>query len=460
MANSITKQFDVSDLEFHIVCGHITSGFKFNTGLLSEQARQFLKQIQDYKVSYNATPPMEFMEGLCDKKYVPNSYDPKFLIDQLVYEFLQFKLKALAQQTQYLSHQDPKSAFAYLQQEVRNIGVKVDSETAEKIYRFSDYNIRLARMRSGEVEETIIKTRCWFGLPIIDENTQGLCEGDFILIAGQTNEGKSWLSKKVSTEIALKQHKRVLMIVLEEDERVAVHLVDSIFAKVDSTAYMRNALPDYEKDRMFKHFEDYENLPVEKGDIIIPDVRSLLRSGNLMAIADMCAEHKVDTVIIDQITLMSKSLEYHEISDMGLQSKVLAKTMGIPVIGIVQAKREPKSIFEVGYEVIAHSEELSRNADSILYVAPDKQCLEFGVKYIKLLKTRRGKKDIITRNRWNLSTSDIDEIDMLNQDDDSVTVQGYKPKIRRPSDMNNQGNKGPSPMEASAKKTNFSWSSV
>lgn len=461
MVNSISKQFEVSDLEFTIICNSVVSNLKFNTELLSDQAKQFFDQVQKYKTSYGANPPIDFLEGLCGKKFIPTNYDSKFLTDQLVYEFLQFKLKYLSQQAQYLSHEDPKSAFSYLQQEVRNIGIKIDFDMSERIYRFSDYAVRLARLKSGEKEtDPIIKTRCNFGLPIIDDQTHGLCEGDFVLIAGQTNEGKSWLTKKIATDISLKQHKKVLMIILEEDERVAIHLVDSIFAKMDSKAYMMNNLPDYEKDRVLKQFEDYENLDVAKGDVIIPDANALLRSGNLMAVVDMCTQFQADVVFIDQITLISKSLEYYDMSDMGLQSKVIAKTMGIPVVGVAQAKKEPKSIFEVGYEVIAHSEELSRNADTIIYVAPDKQCLEFGVKYLKLLKTRRGQKDIVTRNRWNLSTSDIDEIGTLNPDEGDTTVQGYRPKIKRTQDQGQQTSRPDSGVEVRNQRSNFSWANV
>lgn len=418
--------------------------------LFSESGKSAYNAMAGYKQNYRQEPTLEWLQAICGQAAPEQNHALEFLYEQLEMQFMQFRIQSIAENARLISDNDPKEAYRYIQEESRKLNLHLSVTNQKKILKFSDYLIRLERMRSQEVEK-VIKTVCEFGFNILDQQTQGLCAGDFCLIVAQTNEGKSWMTKKIVTNVCTRQGKRVLLLLLEEDCEIGMYTLDSIYAETASVEYMQGTLTEEEKTRIFDKFMEY-HVQEKKGETIVPDARSLLRCGSMVQICQMVDEFSIDLVIIDQITLLSKTLMYEDMSRMALDIKTAARLMGIPIIGVSQAKSSPKALIDVGYEVVAHGEEITRNADTALYLAPESQCTEIGVKLIKLIKTRRGTKNIITRNKWDLGFSCIEELGMY--EIDQTLQSNNRQKSKSESYSNNRTDNKP------VSNNKFSWAQL
>lgn len=463
LGKKMIPQFQqVSKIEFELVLHYLDSG-KIPVQWLSEDCKRLLEVIDKYETEYQTKPTLTEIEQWVGLRRPDEIHAYTYLKDQVRQQFIENSMRSAINQNTLLLNTDPQNALTTLSHKLDEIrSVALDSDLLENTTKFSDFKERLSSYeyeRANPGESEVFKRICGSGFPTIDEYTQGFCRGDLIVIAGRTNEGKSWFSKKISHHVATCEGKNVLLLLYEENPTVGVHVLDSMSGQVSSIKYMKRSLSDYDYEKLkLSLFQIDERCP---GDIFLPNTHFIQR-GSVSQLKAMIRSYNVDVLIIDQLTWFAKSFNWEDMSNTVHDLKNLARELGICLVCVTQAQNSSKPVLDVGDECVAHGQEIPRTADSLLYVAPDRESLIAGEKYIKLIKTRRGVKDVIVRVKWSLDISEIEEIGVLDTAMllDNITRQqnsegfGRGSKGRRiaePQPMDPQGTEHGSPMKS------FSW---
>lgn len=413
MQQQQVNPISISGFEFQYLVHYLESGSIDGTLYLTPNALQVLTYIEQYETANKKLPPIGFLEQLTgqilNRDYF---YELDFVKERIKLDYIEREVKTITDEGTRAADRDPLYALERIRDFSQDLYMRIrQAEDKDETLFFSDYEKRLNDLlltdpNNPDKDSTIFKTRCYFGLPTIDRSTQGLCEGDFALIFGQTNQGKSWFAKKIATHVVTKQHKRVLLLTFEEEANVAMHTIDSLYATIDSTQYMNRTLDSMGRIKLQQAFE---GLKQGCGELIIPPVEKMKR-GSISEILTLVRLYNVDLVVIDQLTFTARSLGWEDMAEYARMIKTAARTLRIPFLGISQGKKDAKPIWDVGYEAVAHGEELPRTADTVVYVGNSNDSVEYGVKLAKLIKSRKGAKDIIIQLRWDLGTSLIEEI--------------------------------------------------
>lgn len=404
-------QYKVTQNEFHLLVAY-ARGELINDKYLTKDAHLVYTTMSDYYTRYKSHLPEQYLTDWCGKP-IPIQLPAKpFMDEQIKRDWLTLVLQDRCDIIAGEAAQDPHKAWGKLNEEILSIAKELDFGGTEIVHRFSDYRERLKRIQEGNVDPIFTQLSS-FGLPLMDKETYGICAGDLVIIAAKTNEGKSWLGKRITLTSAVDHHQRVLVLPFEEDLSVAIHRFDALYGNVPSIDYMRGFLDPSSLTRIQQRFDQLQL----RGDIIIPEEGIGLRKGSVPDILKLIRKYEANIVVIDQLSLFSKSLNWEDFATLTRDIKLANVMTNTATIAMTQASKFAKPIIEVGTECISNSEEIARNADSIIYGAPDSESRDPKVKYLKLLKTRRGAKSIITRNLWDLDVSRIEELGIYDEEE-------------------------------------------
>lgn len=426
------KAISVSPYEFQLLV-HYLGNAKISREYLSGNALYVLELLDNYEQRYGQRAPFDYLSSITGERSVGELYPIPFLEERIQKEYVFRELSYIIEQGRSLISDDARKALTKVKSLTDDLDRKLFlEEINEQTEYFSDYDKRLSALLKTDPDnvnpdDTVFKTRCYFGLPIIDMHTQGLCENDCVLIFGQTNQGKTMLTKRIATHIVTEQKKRVLLLSFEEEPNFAIHTVDAFYSGVNSISYMNRTLDAVQRMKMLNRFNELTQ--TGHGELIIPPVEKY-RRGSMVDIINLTKIHKPDVIIIDQLTFTAKSLSWDDMGQYMRDIKNTAKRLKVPIVVLTQGKASAKTIWEIGYEGVAHAEEIPRTADTIVYVGNDQDSPEVGIKLFKLIKSRKGSKNIITRNRWDIQLSLIEELGIM----EPPLVQARQPRLKRPDD--------------------------
>lgn len=412
MANELTEnvnpeglQFKLHYVEFQAIVAYLNNE-DVEVNFLFGEAKRLYTWVEDFATKFNTYPTIDYIESLtgynCPAELIPVDH----INELLRKEWLARKIQLVSTNVSTGAVENPERALNDMANFLFEMNCVLNKD-AKSVIKFSDIDRRIEEYET--LQKPIYNTRCTFGLPMIDGNTEGLCDGDVAIIVGDTNQGKSWLSKKVALN-AVMQGKKVVLLVFEEMENEAISRVDSIFGNVPSKQYMGRTLDAQQLMNLKKRVVEWKvSRSGPKGELWVPKTTDIQR-GSAVDIVKLYKTYDADLIIIDQLTLLSSSLKWDDMGGLLRDLKEAAVALQKPILVLTQTNMSVvKSIDEVGLEVIAHAKDITRHADTIIYVANDRDCDQIGTKFFKLLKTRRGKK-IITRNRWDLDFSMIEEM--------------------------------------------------
>ncbi len=181
------------------------------------------------------------------------------------------------------------------------------------------------------------------GFPAIDEQTNGLQQGDLIIIAGRPSMGKTSLALNIAEHVALKEEKPVAIFSLEMPANQIVTRFFSSYGRINQGRIRTGNLNDDEWARMTQTHKDFWDKPlyIDDSSALTPldvraRVRRLKREVNDMAL-----------VVIDYLQLMTTEGNTEnravEISKISRALKALAKEVNVPVIALSQLNRNPET---------------------------------------------------------------------------------------------------------------------
>ncbi len=226
--------------------------------------------------------------------------------------------------------------------------------------------IDLAARTTGDV------TGLATGFIDLDHKTAGFQKGNLVLVAARPAMGKTSLVLSMARDIAVRQHKNVLMFSLEMTNTELVNRILSMDSKVDSQKFKTGQLSD----------GDFESLAESAGNIahsglILYDTATTL--GEIRSISrKMKMERDIQLIIIDYLQLMNSTSRradsrQQEISEISRGLKLLAKELEIPIIALSQLSRqvEARTDHRPMLSDLRESGAIEQDADAVLFIYRD-----------------------------------------------------------------------------------------
>lgn len=241
---------------------------------------------------------------------------------------------------------------------------------------------------------------CNYGIPSLDKYTGGLSRGDYVVLYGNTGQGKSNLSRKIAANIA-SQGKRVLYFTLEESGKKSVLKALGVHICTNFKDLMRGTYTP-------KTWQTLQSLKVP-GDIAFVD---RLQSGSVSEVAQYVFQLKPDVVIIDQLPHMIKESGkalWEQAQHLSSKLRQFFQNQKIPAITITQANRAggKKSKVITVEETIAMSYAIIQDASTGIFIYPDGETPH--IKRIQLVKNRDDESNQIIDLVWKLDDGIITE---------------------------------------------------
>lgn len=241
---------------------------------------------------------------------------------------------------------------------------------------------------------------CNYGSEKLDLYTGGLNKGDFVIMYGNTGQGKSTLARFYAGNIAM-QGKRVLYLTLEEPGRKSV--LKTISTQIQ-TNFHNMMKPDYP-------VHVYEKLLGFKpqGNIAFVDK---LDTGSIAELAKHVHQVRPDVIFIDQIPHLirdNKSALHEAITRKSNELRGYCQSTGIPGVALTQANKAGMKANVSLEESMGYAYSQARDASSILFLHQDETGPGYTRKRVTLLKNRDNQAHQSIDYKWEIGSGVIEE---------------------------------------------------
>jgi replicative DNA helicase len=233
------------------------------------------------------------------------------------------------------------------------------------------------------------------GFKELDRMTDGLQNGDLIIVAGRPSMGKTTFAVNIAEFAAIKQNIRTVVYSMEMSaEALAMRLISSI-GRVDHSQLRAGRFPDEDWSRITAAVNQLTNAP------IYIDETPALTPGELRSRSRrLKREHGLGLIVIDYLQLMqvpgTKENRATEISEISRSVKALAKELKVPIIALSQLNRsvEQRTEKRPVMSDLRESGALEQDADVIAFIyreeVYDKDTARRGIADIIIAKQRNG----------------------------------------------------------------------
>ena len=174
------------------------------------------------------------------------------------------------------------------------------------------------------------------GLADLDRMTNGLQAGDFVVIAGRPSMGKTALGMQIAETVA-SAGKSVIVFALEMGCAQLLERMVANVGRVDANVMRSGAMRREHWDGISAAVGKIAQLPLwvdDRPGLSVPRMRAKCRK--------IARKAGLDLVVVDYIGLMEGDGEnrYAQVSDVSRRLKLLARELGVPVIGLAQLNRQ------------------------------------------------------------------------------------------------------------------------
>jgi replicative DNA helicase len=233
------------------------------------------------------------------------------------------------------------------------------------------------------------------GFDKLDAMTDGLQNGDLIIVAGRPSMGKTTFAVNIAEFAAIKRNVQTVIFSMEMSaEALAMRLISSI-GRVDHSQLRAGRFPDEDWSRITAAVNQLTNAP------IYIDETPALTPGELRSRSRrLKREYGLGLVVIDYLQLMqvpgTKENRATEISEISRSVKALAKELKVPIIALSQLNRsvEQRTEKRPVMSDLRESGALEQDADVIAFIyreeVYDKDTARRGIADIIIAKQRNG----------------------------------------------------------------------
>jgi replicative DNA helicase len=286
---------------------------------------------------------------------------------------------------------DRAQAAVYEVVERRTSEDYVDLESA----MWATYNeIEAIGSRGGEL----------FGVPTgfrdLDELTNGLHEGQLIVVAGRPGQGKSTLALDFLRSASIAHGRTGALFSLEMGKSEITMRLLSAEARIPLTRIRTGGLNDDDWNKLARRMGEVASAPMfldDSPNMNMMEIRAKARR--------LKQRHDLKLVVVDYLQLMTspKRVEnrQQEVAEMSRSLKLLAKELAVPVVAVSQLNRgaEQRSDKRPQLSDLRESGAIEQDADMVILLHRDD--------YYEKESPRAGEADLIVAKHRNGPTKDV-----------------------------------------------------
>lgn len=336
----------VETQDFHTVAKLKVDETFFISDSQTKEAFRFIHEHFHNEHTYGSVPSWDLLTSRFAGFPWCYSYDT---LPTLCQEIRRYKMRAdlqvMADEIMQVADQDPNAAMALL----RDGAIRMAQH----------HDITNDMLLSGAYEQlqanynTLAQAHGVTGIPypwqILNDDTQGMHPGQFIVIYGRPKSMKTWISLVIAAYAYLKGM-RVLIWSLEMTEIELLRRIASIIAGVDYDLFKKAKLDPAAVQRVWQillSIRDEELLKVNAmghtSALLVTQPRG--EASGTSALQAKIAEFNPDLVLVDGMYLMRddrsrvRTIDWKAVAHISQDLKQTARIFKIPIIGITQANR-------------------------------------------------------------------------------------------------------------------------
>lgn len=347
----------------------------------SPEAREvyrFLRQTFHAEATSGQVPSFELVQARFPSFFFATAYDTvEVLAQEVRREKARMELLKLSNNLQLLAEKDPLAAIAELRAESSKMAAITD--TSADLSMSGAFNILLDRYEAVAASGGIL------GIPYpwapLNEETQGMQPGQFIVFYGRPKSMKSWVVINCAVHAYLNARRRVLIYTKEMSLLEVAQRTAATIAKVDYKSFKNGRLQPEVKARVFtilKELIEDEKAVGSMGNhqpfLIISSDRGAAEGGGISFLQSKIRDLKPDLVIVDGMYLMKddrskqRSVDWRQIAHVSQDMKLTAAQYNVPIIGVTQANRNAEKTKGDDLTELAFSDALGQDADAVFRV--------------------------------------------------------------------------------------------
>lgn len=351
--------------------------------LSDSQTKEVYRFIRDHyhnEVTYGSVPSWDLLQSRFYGFPWSYSYDTlPTLCTEARRHKMRTDLQNMADEVMQTADQDPLAAMAIL----RETAVRMSTQ----------HELTNDMLLSGAYEQlqadynTLANANGITGIPfpwqILNDDTQGMHPGQFIVIYGRPKSMKTWIALVMAVHAYLKGM-RVLVWSLEMNEMQMLRRIAAIIAHVDYDQFKKAKMDPATAARVWQillSIRDEELLKINgtghTSSLMVTQPRG--ESSGTSALQAKISEFDPDLVIVDGMYLMRddrqkvRSIDWKAVAHISQDLKGTARIFQIPIIGVTQANRgadkDPK---KADLTELAYADAIAQDCDLCLRVHKQK----------------------------------------------------------------------------------------
>lgn len=347
----------------------------------SKEVYRYLRQMFHDPATNGQLPSREMLKYRFPAFFFPQAFDTvPVLATELRREKIKLELQLLGNELLDKAELDPEEALAALKTKYSTIsGFNEGGE---------DLSMSAAYQQLLERYELVAEANGTIGIPFpwepLNEETQGMQGGQFIVFYGRPKNMKSWAVIHCAVHAYMHARKRVLYYTREMPPLQIAARAAADIAQVDYAAFKKGKLQPELKKKVFTILKDlmedekYAAMSNQRNPyLIITTDRSAKMGGSGGGISWLQAkirDLKPDLVIVDGMYLLrddrsgQRTIDWKAIAHISQDLKLTAQEFDIPVIGVTQANRSAEKSKGEDLTELAFSDSLGQDADAVFRV--------------------------------------------------------------------------------------------
>jgi len=318
---------------------------------------------------------------------------------KIVYQtFVKRELIRIAGDTLNSAYDETKDAFDVQESAEQGLSLLRMGNSGETVKHFSSYSSQSLKVIEEKRKQETGVTGVPSGIPALDAVTCGFQPTDFIIIAAGPGTGKSVLAKKIAVGAArhfekIKTGQGALVFSLEMSGIQIANRMLSTESNVWMKRFKSAKVDDAAMEQLYLAHNRLSPL-----NIYIDETPALSISKFAARCRMAHKKHNIGIIILDYLQLATgpeKNRE-QEVGNVGRVCKMVAKELGVPLIGLSQLNREGEKRSEPQLFDLRESGALGQHADDVhfLWSHSDEEkkqnpSLE-NIRYYKIAKSRNG----------------------------------------------------------------------
>ncbi len=343
------------------------------TYFFSPECRLLFGYLRDHfhaKQTFNSVPSFQLVSQIFPGfQYVPTQDTLPTLLEQLRLAKMRLELMEYGERILRLADQNPRLGLDAIREAAADLSSRHEMT--------NDMLLSDAHDALFQDYQTVSLGHGITGLPWpwapLNEATQGIHPGEFIMIYGRPKSMKTWVSLYIVTLLNMYANARVLVYSLEMAPKQILRRVAAIRSVINYHSLLSGKLQPADRDRFFG------SLAQLKAEAKMPDngPRSpafLVTGGGsnngMSFLHSKIREFKPDIVLIDGLYLMKddrqnkRTVDWKAVAHISQDTKITAREFGIPIIATGQANRKAdKDVKNANVDEMAYSDALGQDTD-------------------------------------------------------------------------------------------------